>query len=324
MNVVERSKDVFALEIEALHEVSNRIDEEMNRVVELIYAHTGKVVITGIGKTGIIGRKIAASMTSTGTLALFLNAAEAMHGDLGMISCGDVVILLSNSGESDEIIKLVPPLRQLQCKLVAITGNRLSSLAKVVDYVLDVAVEREAGKIGLAPTTSTTAALVMGDALTVCLMERKNFLAKNFALIHPGGALGKLVLVEVRERMSLIVPMVDETTPFKEVLLEVSRKKLGITMVKNQSGAVTGVITDGDIRRAVESNDHFQQLKAYDFMSRGFKRIQAQQMLNDALQMMNHYKITTLAVVENDAEDAPIIGILHIHHILGSALQNTI
>lgn len=320
MDSVERSKEVFSLEIEALQHVSERLGEEMNQIVELIYAHKGKVVISGIGKTGIIGRKIAASMASTGTPTVFLNAAEALHGDLGIVSSGDIVMILSNSGESDEVLKLISPLRKLNCPIIAMTGNVESSLARLVDYVIDVAVVREAGKIGLAPTTSTTAALVMGDALTVCLMERRQFKAENFALYHPGGALGRLMLTPIRDRMSTVVPMVYEDTPFKEVLIEVSGKKMGITMVENHMGQVTGIITDGDIRRTVQRSDHFQALKAGEIMTHGFKKIKATEMLNSALNIMDKYKITTLAVVEEEA-NGPIIGILHIHHIFGSSLS---
>jgi arabinose-5-phosphate isomerase len=319
MDFVARSKEVFQVEINEIQRVANRIGDEVNQVVELIYAHTGKVVITGIGKTGIIGKKIAASLASTGTQAIFINAAEALHGDLGIVSRGDVVIAISNSGESEEILNVVQTIKKLTCPLVAITGDVNSSLAKQADYVLDVGVQREACKIGLAPTTSTTAALVMGDALTVCLMEKRNFQPENFALYHPGGALGRRMLTQVRDCMTDIVPMVSESTSFKDVIAEVSLKRLGITMVCNKAGKVTGIITDGDIRRATQKYTDFQNLRAADFMSHSFKRIEASLMVNDALEIMDRYKITTLAVVEKEVEDAPIIGILHIHHVYGFA-----
>lgn len=319
MDFVARSKEVFQVEIIEIQRVANRIGNEINQVVELIYAHSGKVVITGIGKTGIIGKKIAASLASTGTQAIFINAAEALHGDLGIVSRGDIVIAISNSGESEEILNVVQTLKKMECPLVAIVGDVNSSLAKQADYILDVGVQREACKIGLAPTTSTTAALVMGDALTVCLMEKRNFKPENFALYHPGGALGRRMLTHVRDCMTDVVPMVSEDTLFKDVIAEVSLKRLGITMVSNKKGKVIGIITDGDIRRATQKYTDFQNLVAVDFMSPTFKCIEASLMVNDALEIMDRYKITTLAVVEKEMEDAPIIGILHIHHVYGFA-----
>lgn len=319
MDFVARSKEVFQVEINEIQRVANRIGDEINQVVELIYAHTGKVVITGIGKTGIIGKKIAASFASTGTQAIFINAAEALHGDLGIVSRGDVVIAISNSGESEEILNVVQTVKKMDCPLVAITGDPNSTLAKQADYILDVGVQREACHIGLAPTTSTTAALVMGDALMVCLMEKRNFQPENFALYHPGGALGRRMLTHVRDYMTNSVPMVSEDTLFKDVIVEVSVKHLGITMVSNKSGKVTGIITDGDIRRATQKYSDFQNLIAADFMSHSFKCIEASLMVNDALEIMDRYKITTLAVVEKKMDDAPIIGILHIHHVYGFA-----
>ncbi len=321
MDIIARSKEVFRIEMAEISRVSDRIGNEMCQVVDLIYNHQGKVVLTGIGKTGIIGKKIAASLASTGTQAIFINAAEALHGDLGMVSRGDVVIAISNSGESDEILNVVRNLKKMNCPIVAMTGDKQSSLAQQSDLVLDIHVEREACKIGLAPTTSTTAALVMGDALTVCLMEKRNFQPENFALYHPGGALGRRMLTQVKDCMTDVVPMVREETLFKDVIAEVSLKKLGITMVADAQGCVTGIITDGDIRRAAQHFDNLQTLKAADFMSRGCKKIEADAMVNDALELMDRYKITTLAVVAKNEPNAPIIGVLHIHHIYGFTRQ---
>ena len=314
IDYIARGKEVFAHEIKELQAVAARLDHNLADVVDLIYHRSGgKVVITGIGKTGIIGHKIAASMASTGTPAIFLNAAEAMHGDLGMVAHGDVVIVISNSGESEEIVNLIAPLKKMDCPIVAMTGNVKSSLAQGADYVLDTGVSSEACRIGLAPTSSTTAALVMGDALTVCLMERRDFRPENFALYHPGGALGRRMLTRVRECMTHTVPTVYEDTLFRDVVSEVSTKKLGITMVKSRDNGYTGIITDGDIRRAVQTHDDLQSLRASDIMSHGFKRIGADEMVNDAMELMDLYKITTLAVMENEE----IIGILHIHNIYG-------
>ncbi|HHT60753.1 MAG: KpsF/GutQ family sugar-phosphate isomerase [Paludibacteraceae bacterium] len=316
MDCIARSKEVFRLEMSEIAKVADRIDERINQVVDLIFHAKGKVVITGIGKTGIIGHKIASTLASTGTQSIFMNAAEALHGDLGMVSPADVVVVISNSGESTEILNIIDPVKKMGCPIVAITGNIKSSLAQKADFCLDIGIEKEASKIGLAPTTSTTAALVMGDALAVCLMEKRNFRPENFALYHPGGALGRRMLTKVKDCMTDVVPMVFETTLFKDIVCEVSIKKLGVTMVSNAKGVVTGIITDGDIRRAVQKHDEFHSLTAADFMSTNFKTIAADDMVNDALELMDLYKITTLAVVDK-TKNNNIIGILHIHNIYG-------
>ena len=268
MDFAKRSQEVFKQELTELEKVSRRIGNEMNDVVDLIYSCSGKVVVTGIGKTGIIGHKIASSLASTGTPSFFMNAAEAMHGDLGMISKSDVVIVLSNSGTSQEVLRIVGPIKRIGCPIVAITGNPQSTLAKESDYVLDVAVEKEACPLGLAPTSSTTAALIMGDALVVSLIERRNFKSEEFALYHPGGALGKRLLVRVRDVMHSDVPLVREDAPFKDVIYEVSNKRLGMTIVSNMEGKPVGIITDGDIRRAIQNFNEATHLKAKEFMTK--------------------------------------------------------
>lgn len=315
MNAVQRAKEVFQQEATQLQKVGERLDEAFSQVVELIYAQNQKVVITGIGKTGIIGKKIAASLASTGTQAIFLNAAEAIHGDLGMVCRGDVVIAISNSGSSAEILAILEPLKRIGCTLIAMTGNPKSPLAQQADFVLNTGVDSEACRIGLAPTTSTTAALVMGDALVVCLMEKRNFQAENFVLYHPGGALGRRLLTRVKDRMEKNVPFVTETTPFKEIMMEMTAKRLGITMVLDERQIPVGIITDGDIRRAIQYFDDFRTVCAKDFMTRNFKRILPETLVSDALELMDWNKITTLAVTQNDTPDAPIVGILSIHHI---------
>lgn len=316
MNWAERSRNIFAQEIAELEKVASRIGNEMNQAVELISNSPNKVVVTGIGKTGIIGRKLAASLASTGTHAIFLNAAEAVHGDLGMVCRHDVVIILSNSGTSGEILAILEPLKILECTVIAMTGNPQSELAQKADLVLDTGVASEAGKIGLAPTTSTTAALVMGDALTLCLMEKRNFQAENFVLYHPGGALGKRLLTRVRHRMETNIPTVSQNSDFREIVYEVSSKRLGMTIVlgPNEQGRnerPVGIITDGDIRRAIQNFDDVRTVKAKDFMTKNFKRIGPDVMVSDALEMMDLNKITTLAVMEGEN----LLGILSIHHI---------
>ena len=315
MDFVKRSKEIFQLEIDELAKVAGKIGTEINDAIELIYNSKGKLVIMGIGKTGIIGHKIASSLASTGTQSIFVNAAEAMHGDLGMVSREDVVLLISNSGTSNEIVNLLSPVKRLGCKIIAMTGNPKSALAQGADLVLNVGIEQEACPLGLAPTTSTTATLVMGDALTVCLMERRSFKAENFALYHPGGALGRQLLTRVKDRMTTNVPKVYENALFNDIIYKVSDGRLGMTMVYNLQDEAIGIITDGDIRRAVQREDNIKSLKASDFMTRGFKYISQDSLLSEALAIMDENNITTVAVVESE-NSSKVVGILHIHHII--------
>jgi len=313
MDFTKRSKEIFNLEIAELQKLAEKIGPEINDVVELIYSTKGKLVIMGIGKTGIIGHKIASSLASTGTPSIFVNASEAMHGDLGMVSKNDIVLLISNSGSSTEIINIIAPLKKIGCTLIAMTGNTKSVLAKEVSLVLNIGISREACPLGLAPTTSTTATLVMGDALTICLMERRGFKAENFALYHPGGALGRRLISKVKDEMYTDIPKVYLTTLFKDIIYEVSNKRLGMTMVYNKQEEAIGIITDGDIRRAIQRFDEIKQLIAADFMTTGFKKIAQNELITEALEMMDVNKITTLTVVDDSEK---VVGILSIHNII--------
>ncbi len=315
MTYKERSKEIFRSEIAELEKVAAHIGDEMDRVVDMIFACQGKLVIMGIGKTGIIGHKIASSLASTGTQAIFVNAAEAMHGDLGMIARKDIVMLISNSGATAEILNVIAPLKNIGCTLIAMTGNTASPLAKEVSVVLNTGVEQEACPLNLAPTTSTTAALVMGDALTICLMEKRQFKAENFAVYHPGGALGRQLLNRVKHRMTADLPKVYEDTPFKDIIYEVSNKRLGTTLVFDRQEHAVGIITDGDIRRAIQKYDDVKHLQAADFMTPGFKKIDQEAMLTEALAVMDVNNITTLAVTAS-AQSEQIVGIISIHHII--------
>jgi len=313
MDFTKRSKEIFNLEIAELQKLAEKIGPEINEIVELIYTTKGKLVIMGIGKTGIIGHKIASSLASTGTPTIFVNASEAMHGDLGMVSKNDIVLLISNSGSSNEIINIIAPLKKIGCTLIAMTGNTKSVLAKEVSLVLNIGISREACPLGLAPTTSTTATLVMGDALTICLMERRGFKAENFALYHPGGALGRRLISKVKDEMFTDIPKVHLTTLFKDIIYEVSNKRLGMTMVYNENEEAIGIITDGDIRRAIQRFDEIKQLTAADFMTHGFKRIAQNELITEALEMMDLNKITTLTVIDDSEK---VVGILSIHNII--------
>jgi arabinose-5-phosphate isomerase len=312
MSYVERAKAIFQQEARELQKLADQLGTEFDRAVELIYNCSGKTVIMGIGKTGTIGHKIASSMASTGTTAIFINAAEAMHGDLGMIQPNDVVLLISNSGSSQEILNVIAPLKRLGCLLIAMTGNPNSTLAREAAVILNVHVSEEACPLGLAPTTSTTATLVMGDALTICLMEKRNFKAENYALYHPGGALGRKLLVRVQDKMTTDIPKVKVSTPFRDVIYEVSFKRLGMTLVFSEEGIPAGIITDGDIRRAIQRFDDLKNLTAGEFMTHSFKSIAPQQLLTEALQMMDASNITTLPVISGQE----VAGVISIHHII--------
>ena len=312
----KRAKEIFGEEIRELEKLKNSIDATFDQVVEVLYQCQGKVVMMGIGKTGIIAHKMAASFASTGTPSIFVNAAEAVHGDLGMINANDVAILVSNSGATNEILNIIDPLHRLGCTIVAMTGNMDSPLAQRTDYALSIHVDTEACPLGLAPTTSTTATLLMGDALMVCLMEMRQFKAENFALYHPGGALGRKLLGRVQNVMTTDIPHVATDTPFREVVIEMSDKHLGMTMVYDQlpSGNCLGIITDGDIRRAIQKYNDVH-ITAADIMTPSYKHIAKNALLTDALAVMDTYNITTLAVTET-AETTDIIGIISIHHII--------
>jgi arabinose-5-phosphate isomerase len=313
MTYRERAKQIFHNEIVELEKLGATIDERFDQVVEMIYQCKGKLVVMGIGKTGIIGHKIASSMASTGQPSIFVNAVEAMHGDLGMISRDDVVLLVSNSGSTNEIVGVLAPLRALGCQLIAMTGDVQSPLAKGCDLVLSMHVDHEACPLGLAPTTSTTATALMGDALMICLMEKRQFRAENFALYHPGGALGRKLMGRVKNAMQEAVPKVNINSTLRELVHEISDKHLGMTMVYDGTKCV-GIITDGDLRRAIEKFGDLT-VPAQKIMSPSYKHIEKNALLTDALGIMDQYNITTLAVTEAP-DTTEIIGILSIHHII--------
>ena len=311
-----RAKQIFEEEIRELEKLKNSIDNHFNQVVEVLYHCQGKVVMMGIGKTGIIAHKMAASFASTGTPSIFVNAAEAVHGDLGMINANDVAILVSNSGSTNEILNIIDPRHRLGCTIIAMTGNMDSPLAQRADYALSIHVDTEACPLGIAPTTSTTATLLMGDALMVCLMEMRQFKAEDFALYHPGGALGRKLLGRVKNVMTTNVPRITADASFRDVVCEMSDKHLGMTMVYDHlpQGNCLGIITDGDIRRAIQKYNDVH-ITAADIMTPSYKRIAKEALLTDALAIMDTYNITTLAVTETTTS-TDIIGIISIHHII--------
>jgi len=313
---IARAARVLAVESAAIDGLRRKVDERFGRAVDLLRCAQGKVIVTGMGKSGLIARKIAATMASTGTPAFFLHAGDGIHGDLGMVRRGDVVIALSNSGETEEIVRLLPVFQRLGLPVIALTGKTESTLARYADVVLDVGVAEEACPLGLAPTASTTAALAMGDALAVVLFEEKGFSEEDFAQLHPGGALGRR-LQTVAELMHTgdALPMVAPDTPLKDALFVISAKRLGVTGVVDAEGRLAGVITDGDVRRATAAGVDLFKTTAREVMSASPKRIGAAELAAAALRKMEEHSITSLFVFEEGRPAMPV-GIVHIHDLL--------
>jgi arabinose-5-phosphate isomerase len=306
------AKKTILSESLSISKLADLLDANFVTAVEKIHQSKGRLVVTGIGKSAIIAQKMVASFNSTGTPSLFLHAAEAIHGDLGMLQKEDVVICISKSGNSPEIKVLVPLLKRFDNILIAITGNMSSFLAQGSDIVLNTTVDSESCPNNLAPTNSTTAQLVMGDALAVCLMEIRNFTAEDFAVYHPGGALGKKLLLRVKDMLeNSLQPMVAPDAPIKKVIFEISEKRLGVTAVV-ENNKVIGIITDGDIRRMLNERDSFADLTAKDIMTKNPKTTHSEAMVIDAFHMMENFKITQLIVVD----DSEFRGVLHLHDIL--------
>lgn len=311
-NILASAKRTIRTESEAIAGLVDFIDADFSESVQHIFNAKGRLIVTGIGKSAIIAQKIVATMNSTGTPAMFLHASEAIHGDLGMVQPGDVVICISKSGNSPEIKVLVPILKRFGNILIAMTGNITSFLAKGSDYILNTTVHSEADPINLAPTSSTTAQLVMGDAIAVCLMEMRNFTAGDFAKYHPGGALGKKLLLRVGDMLDKTHrPVVAPDSSIKTVIVEISEKRLGVTAVAEDE-KVIGIITDGDIRRMLNDRDTFSDLSAKDIMTKNPKMIKSTDMVVDAFNIMEDFSITQLIVVDNGNYQ----GVLHLHDIL--------
>ena len=315
--IIANARKTIEIEAQALSTLVERIDSSFCAAVRLMAACEGRVVITGMGKSGLVCQKIAATMASTGTPAFFLHPAEGIHGDLGMLMKGDVVLAVSNSGETEEIVTILPVIRRLGLKLISMSGNVSSTLAKTSDVSLDISVAQEACPLGLAPTASTTATLAMGDALAVALLMLHDFKAEDFALFHPGGALGKRLLLKVEDLMhtGADIPMVNAQTTVKDALFEITSKKLGVTGVAGKDGALAGVFTDGDLRRCLEENPECLKEKIETVMTTRPKRVLRHHLAARVLQRMEEHKITSLFVFEHEESAAPV-GIVHLHDLL--------
>jgi len=312
------ARQVLEAEAEAIRNLMDHLDEDFDNAVEMIDGCAGRVVLTGMGKSGIICRKIAATMRSTGTPAVFMHPAEAIHGDLGMVAEGDLVVAVSNSGTTEEILNLMAVLRRIGVSLIAVTSNPDSPLASAADLHLDVGVRREACPMNLAPTASTTASLALGDALAMAVSVKKGFKEEDFARLHPGGKLGKKFLA-VRDLMHTgdDVPRVEVGTAMKDVIYEMSRKGLGLTTVQDADGRLLGLITDGDLRRLMESDPDPMARSAGEVMHRGGVCINPDELATAALRLLEEKRITSLMVCDGKA---PVLGVLHVHDLWGVGL----
>lgn len=319
--IIAKGKDVVRIEAEAVNNLIDGINENFAKTVELIYNSSGRVVFTGMGKSGLIARKIVATLNSTGTAAFFMHPTDALHGDLGMVRSDDTVILISKSGNTEELLNLVPMFKRIGVNIIGMLGESESKLTRDCDLILNVSVKEEACPHDLAPTSSTTAALVMGDALAIALLEMRGFTAEDFAFLHPGGSLGKRLSLKISEIMisGKDLPVVGEQTSLKDSILEITSKRLGVTCVINEEGVLSGIITDGDLRRLLEKSLDLRNLVATDVMTRKPKTITKDLLASFALQQMEQYNITSLVVLSKEKKPE---GIVHLHDLVKLGLQS--
>lgn len=315
-NILDIAKRVLRIEAQAVSALTERLNSDFCKAVEIIYQSKGRVVVTGMGKSGLVGKKIAATLSSTGTPAFFMHPAEASHGDLGMVTSDDVIIAISNSGETAELINLIPFLKRFNVSLISFTGNPESTLSRSADVAIDVSVKEEACPMGIVPTASTTATLAMGDALAVALLIKRGFKEEDFAFFHPGGSLGKRLFIKVKDLMHTgdALPIVSPNMPMMKATVEISSKRLGVTIVADSDRKILGIITDGDLRRGIEKwGKAFFDMRAEDVMTRNPKTIYGEELAEKALSIMERHSITSLVVPDSDGK---AIGIIHLHDIL--------
>ena len=315
-NILDIAKKVLRKEAEAVFGLIEKLDSNFEKAVEIIYQSRGRVIVAGMGKSGLVGKKIAATLASTGTPAFFLHPAEASHGDLGMVTDRDIIIAISNSGETEELIGLIPFLKRFNVKLISMTGNLNSTLAKASDVTLDISVKEEACPMGIVPTASTTATLALGDAVAVALLIKRGLDEKDFAFFHPGGRIGKKLLIKVKDLMHIgdSLPKVSIDTPVSKALIEMSSKRLGHAIVLDNNNRMVGLITDGDVRRGLEKwGGMLFELTAGKVMTKNPKTIAEEELAVKALSIMENYSITALVVPDNEGRP---LGIIHLHDIL--------
>ncbi len=318
--IIAKGKEVIRIEAEAVSGLLNSINEDFAKAVQTIYNSKGRVVLTGMGKSGLIARKIVATLNSTGTAAIYLHPTDALHGDLGMVRKEDIVILISKSGETEEILNLLPMLKRLGVTLIAMTENNNSRLGSQSNIFLNIHVQEEACPYDLAPTASTTATLALGDALSIALLQKKGFTEEDFAYLHPGGSLGKRLSLEIKEIMitGSKIPVVNETASIKDVILEITSKRLGTTCVINNEGLLSGIITDGDLRRILEKTLDIKNLSAIDIMSHNPKIMKENILASFALQQMENFKITSLVIIDDLKKP---VGIVHLHDLINLGIR---
>jgi arabinose-5-phosphate isomerase len=315
-SIIDVAKKVLETEAEALHALAARLSSDFEKAVAIVHEIKGRVVVTGMGKSGLVGKKIAATLASTGTPAFFLHPAEASHGDLGMVTERDAIIAISNSGETEELVGLIPFLKRFRVKLISMTGNVNSTIAKASDVSLDIAVKEEACPMGIVPTASTTAAMAMGDALAVCLLIRRGLNEEDFARFHPGGSIGKKFFIKVADLMHSgnRLPLIFRDTPMSRAVIEMSSKRLGHAVVVDQERNIAGVLTDGDVRRGLERwGGKLFDLPAEQVMTKNPKSISQDELAAKALSIMESFSITALIVPD---EDGKPLGMIHLHDIL--------
>lgn len=315
-NSINQAKEVLRIEAESISNLIDKVDHNFSRAVDIIYRSKGRVIVTGIGKSGLVGKKIVATLTSTGTPAIFLHPVEGLHGDLGIVNRDDVILAISNSGETNELNLLTFSIKEIGIPLIAFTGNRESTLARASDITIDVGVEREACPFGLAPTSSTTATLAMGDALAVALIDRKSFTEKDFYKFHPGGNLGQRLMARVKDLMisGESIPRIYSGTPAIDAIDKIDANNLGFILIVDSDNHLLGIFTDGDIRRHVRKRINFEEKIVDDIMTRSPKTIDPNKSIAETIEELQKAEITTLAVVD---EKGSLEGYIHLHDILG-------
>lgn len=313
--ILKTAEEVLSIEADSIKKLIERLDDSFEQAIDLLYNCKGRVVVTGMGKSGLIGKKISATLSSTGTPSFFLHPAESTHGDSGVLTREDIVLAVSNSGETSELLQLLPFIKRLGVKMIALTGKPASTLSQKSDVALDISVEKEACPLNLAPTASTTVTLAIGDALAVCLLKKRNFSPEDFFMFHPSGSLGKKLLWKVEDLMIKggDLPVLSPDSLFKNAINTISEKGLGLALITDKAGRLEGIFTDGDIRRTVQNYDNISNLTIKDVMSKNPKTIKKDDLAAKALQIMEQYSITSLAIL---SEEGTPEGIIHIHDLL--------
>ncbi|UFH59242.1 KpsF/GutQ family sugar-phosphate isomerase [Sulfurovum mangrovi] len=321
MDLIKIAQETFHIEADALIKASQRLDHHFLDAVELIYNTKGKLIITGVGKSGLVGAKMAATFASTGTSSFFLHPTEALHGDLGMISQGDALLAISNSGESEELTKILPHIKRFDIPLIGLTGNPDSSLGRYSDVFLDISVEKEACPLGVAPTTSTTLTMAIGDALAVALMSKRGFRHEDFASFHPGGSLGKRLFVKIKDLMRTEnLPVIHEDTSLKEAVVAMSEGKMGTVLIVDKEGVFKALLSDGDLRRALMKKDFDLNYPAITYATLHPTSYQDTELLaSDALEIIETKRIQLLPITDNAQK---IIGVLHIHDLVNAGIKS--